>query len=115
MIITLTKENAQAIGRCIIDEVLTAHETNDYALLTRHFSPEMKQNLTQEKFTHAVQEAIEPMGKVISREYLGHLKRVNEHQILWKVVYEHSDEEILWQLYLCDDEAPICVTGLWFS
>lgn len=115
MIITLTQENIQDIGQCIIDEILTAHDTNDYALLTRHFSKEMKEMLTKEKFEYAVKDAIVPMGKVISSHYLGYLKRVNEHQILWKVIYEHSDEEILWQLYLCDDEAPICVSGIWFS
>lgn len=115
MIITLTPDNVECIGRCIINQVLTAHVAGDYKMLIKHFSPSMKEKLTAEKFEHAVKEAIVPLGKVLSCEYLGHLKRANQHQLLWKVVFEHSDEELLWQLYLCDDEAPVCVTGLWFS
>ena len=115
MIITITQENAEQIGRCIMREIINAHQTCDYQLLTRHFCAEFKDKLTQERFEHAVNEAIIPMGQLITCEYLGYLKRVNEHQLLWKVVFEHSDEELLWQLYLRDDEAPIQVTGLWFS
>jgi len=115
MIITLNEENIECIGRCVMNGVLTAHETNDYQLLTKYFSPEMKDKLGPEKFEEAVNQAIKPLGKMLSFEYLGHLKRINEHQLLWKVVYENSAEEILWQLYLCDDEAPVCITGLWFS
>lgn len=115
MIITLTPDNAQQIGRCIIDEILHAHQMGDYQLLIRHFSPSFKEKLTKERFEQALNEAIIPWGKVRSCEYLGYLKRINEHQLLWKVVFEHADEELLWQLYLCDDEAPIQVTGLWFA
>ena len=115
MIITITPDNAEQIGRCIINEILTAHQTRDYQLLTRHFSQKYKDVLTIERFEQAVDEAILPLGQLVSCDYLGYLKRVNEHQLLWRVRFEHSDEDLLWQLYLCDDEAPVQVVALWFS
>lgn len=68
---------------------------------------------------HSVRESgassLSPMGNVVSIEYLGHLKKVKEHLLLWKVSYNLGEEEILWHLNLSDGDVPVRPVGLLFD
>lgn len=114
MTIDLTKLDAESIGRPIMVDILNAHLANDYEMLTKHCSNQLKQSLTPDQFTQAV-DNLRPMGKALSIEYLGYLNRVNEGQLLWKIRYENAKEDLLWQLYLSEIDSEIRVVGLWFS
>ncbi|GGX71458.1 hypothetical protein [Saccharospirillum salsuginis] len=96
----ISNENAELIGRPVIENIIDAHVNADYDRLVE-LIPGMKGQLSTEEFNEAVSK-LSPMGKVVSIEYIGHLNKVKEHLLLWKVSYDLGEEEILWHLYLSD-------------
>ena len=113
MRITINSENAEQIGRPIIESIIDAHANSDYHRLVE-LIPSMKGNFSQEEFLRAVV-ALEPLGNIQSIEYLGHFSKVKEHLVLWRAKYEQGEEDIFWHLYLSDLEDQVKAVGLFFD
>ncbi|ROU02099.1 hypothetical protein EB809_00935 [Marinobacter sp. R17] len=109
----ITSDNAEAIGRPIIEQIITAHLNSDYDHLLAQV-PTIRGKVPQEEFEEAAAN-LEPFGNVRSIEYLGHFAKVKEHLVLWRVRYERADEDILWHLYLSDLESEVQTVGLFFD
>lgn len=115
----INDDNAERIGRPLIERVIEAHADSDYERLIE-LVPDAQGTLTEEEFAEACA-GLEALGDVVSIEYLGQFEKVKEHLVLWRVKYERADEDIIWHLYLAkeegetDDAAGIRVVGLFFD
>ncbi|MGP4844395.1 hypothetical protein ACTXGQ_09720 [Marinobacter sp. 1Y8] len=109
----INSESAEQIGRPIIERIIKAHSDADYGQLVE-LIPNMEGKLLEEEFIEAAT-SLEPLGKVASIEYLGHFSKVKEHLVLWRVRYELAEEDVLWHLYLSDNESEIKAVGLFFD
>lgn len=98
-------ENAEVVGRPIIEKIIAAHDQSDYALLKAQL-PELSK-LPLEAFDEAVK-TLRPLGTSTNILYLGHLRKIDVHVLLWKVSYSDTEEEILWTIALAEsDDGPI--------
>ena len=106
----INNDNAERIGRPIIEKVIEAHGKADYQLLTRTLSSRGDKP-DFESFQDGV-ESLKVLGAVTNIEYLGYLKKPNEHMLLWKAQHEKGNEDILWHLFLSDEGKTV---GLLFD
>ncbi|GGX63909.1 hypothetical protein [Saccharospirillum salsuginis] len=110
---SLNSGNAESLCRPIIENILIAHDQADQSLLYGQL-PELINMLSREDFEEAVQN-LKSLGKTTEVIYLGHLNKVDEHLVVWKVRYSDSQEELLWSLNLADSENGLVVNGLLFD
>ena len=110
-----TEKLIKSIGEPIFKNIMKANSAGDYSQLAKDFSDSMKVGLPIEKFKEAQEEFLNSLGEVISMEYLCYLNKVRNYQLLWKVQYKNSDEEVLWQLFLGDIDTNPKVEGLLFG
>ena len=106
----INNENAELIGRPIIEGIIEAHSNSDYDKLVEIVSG-MKGKLPQEKFNGAAS-TINKLGKVLSIEYLAYFSKVKEDLLLWRVRYELGEDDVFWHLYLSANEEEIRAVGL---
>jgi len=110
---SITDENAEFIGKPIFEKIIQSHEKGDHKKLIQCF-PELQNKITQDIFEEAVGN-LKPLGKVLSKHYLTHSLKNDNHLIVWKVKYSRDDEDVLWNLHLSDDEKEIKVMGFGFN
>jgi len=111
----LSDNNAENISRPIFENIHRAYAEENYPLLLKNFSNKMKEDLTENVFIEALEKYYRTYGQLIELQYLGHLEKNIGHQTLWKGRYSESSEEILWHLYLSEDNGELEVIGLWFG
>ncbi len=111
----LSDNNAENISRPIFENIHRAYAEENYPLLLKNFSSKMKEDLTENVFLEALEKYYRTYGQLTELQYLGHLEKDIGHQTLWKGRYSESSEEILWHLYLSEDNGQLEVIGLWFG
>ena len=109
----VNNENAELIGRPIIEGIIEAHSNSDYDKLIELVSG-MKGKFSQEEFNEAAS-AVKALGRVLSIEYLACFSKVKEDLLLWRVKYELGEDDIFWHLYLSANEKEIRAVGLLFD
>lgn len=110
---TITSENAELIGKPLIEQIIDAHTALDYDRLVE-LIPDMAGKVSEEEFIEAATE-LKEFGDVLSIEYLGEFSKVKEHLVLWRVRYELREEDVFWHLYLSKEEGDVKVVGLFFD
>lgn len=113
MVNQINSENAEQIGRPFIENIIEAHTNSDYNQLIGRI-PDLEGKMPVEEFDEAAAN-LEPLGNVVSIDYLGQFEKVKEHLVLWRVRYELAEEDVLWHLYLSDKDGDIKVVGLFFD
>ena len=103
------------INETIFHNVMDAHSSSDYDKLTLYFSENMKAHLPKDKFDEVINNYIHSLGKIKTMDFLGCLNKVKTELFLWKVTYEKSEEDVLWQMYLLDIDTEPKIEGLWFG
>ncbi|WP_154660743.1 hypothetical protein [Marinobacter nanhaiticus] len=109
----INDDNAERIGRPFIESIIEAHADADYDRLVE-LVPDVNGKLTEVEFAEAAV-GLEPLGDVVSIEYLAQFEKVKEHLVLWRVKYELAEEDVLWHLYLSGEGDDIKVVGLFFD
>ncbi len=110
-----TNEEVKAVANPILDSILDGMKTNDYTKYSKDFDDTMKNALPKEAFLAANKQIRDYMGEYKSREYLGFLKKNNMTVILWKSVFDKSEDEFLVKLIISKQKDKYLVTGLWFQ
>lgn len=93
----------------IFDTVLECHYTGEFNAISKIFL-----SLSSEGFEEAVG-VLKPLGKPVRVEFLGAINKVSEIKCLWKVSYQGSDEELLWELLVDDRSDELKLVGLGFD
>ncbi len=106
----INNENAEFIGRPIIEGIIETHSNLDYDKLVE-LVPGMKGKFPQEEFNGAAS-AVKALGKVLSIEYLAYFSKIKEDLVLWRVKYELGEDDVFWHLYLSANEKEIRAVGL---
>lgn len=109
----VNNENAELIGRPIIEGIIEAHSNSDYDKLVELVSG-MKDNFSQEEFNGAAS-AVKALGRILSIEYLAYFSKAKEDLLLWRVKYELGEDDVFWHLYLSANENEIRAVGLLFD
>lgn len=93
----------------IFDTVLECHYTGEFNAISKIFP-----SLSSDVFDEAVS-VLKPLGKPVRVEFLGAINKVSEIKCLWKVSYQNSDEELLWELLVDDRSDELEFLGLGFD
>lgn len=109
----VNNENAELIGRPIIEGIIEAHSNLNYNKLIELVSG-MKGKLSKEEFDEAAS-AVKALGRVLSIEYLACFSKIKEDLLLWRVKYELGEDDVFWHLYLSANEKEIRAVGLLFD
>jgi hypothetical protein len=97
----------------ITDRLLDAIETRDFSIIQPDFSEKLSADLTEEKFLTFTDTFNNAMGKYQSRDVY-HLKQDPEHlTVVYKMVYEKSDQVVLNLIFANDDLTHI--SGIRFT
>ena len=97
----------------ITDRLLDAIETRDFSIIQPDFSEKLSTDLTEEKFLSFADTFNNALGKYQSREVY-HVKQDPEHlTVVYKMVYEKSDQVVLNLIFANDDFSHI--SGIRFT
>jgi hypothetical protein len=97
----------------ITDRLLDAIETQDFSKIQPDFSEKLSADLTEEKFLTFTETFKNALGKYQSREVY-HVKQDPEHlTVVYKMVYEKSDQVVLNLIFANDDLTHI--SGIRFT
>lgn len=111
----MSETELSRIASPIFSQVLNAHQSKNYLMLAALLSERAKQGITQD---HFIKTATDNLGDLMSAKekiYLGTVNQQDRVQTVWKVKYEHSVHELLWQMFLVNEGNEIKVDGLLFS
>lgn len=106
----IENENAEKIGRPIIECLTEAYVTSDYNSFSKNF-PELTKGITQEIFSKGVKD-LKPMGKVSSIGYIGLFNKTDEQVMLWNVRYEKLGDDVLWHIFLTEHGSALRTTAI---
>lgn len=93
----------------IFDTVLECHYTGEFNAISGIFP-----SLSSDVFDEAVS-VLKPLGKPVRVEFLGAINKLSEVKCLWKVSYQNSDEELLWELLIDGRGDEPMLVGLGFD
>lgn len=97
----------------ITDRLLEAINTKDFTRIQPDFSEKLNADLTEEKFLSFIDTFTTALGKYQSRDVY-HIKRDSEHvTIVYKMVFEKSDQVVLNLIFSTDDLSHI--SGIRFT
>lgn len=109
----MTAPDLQLTSKPIMEKVLHAHASKDYDLFTGLFNQEYaKQIPTEAQFNEAVKNAVLPLGEPSAITYLGSVFKQRDKLVVWKTAFAPGNDELLWHLYLSDDNQ---LNALWFG
>jgi hypothetical protein len=108
-------ETVKKIADPILDNILDAMKTKDYAKYTKDFNGKMKEAIPEKDFTATNDKLLKDMGDNVSKEYLGFLTVQNLTVALYKGKFTVSKDDILIKLVLTKENDKVIVTGLWFQ
>jgi len=106
----IENENAEKVGRPIIECLTEAYVTSDYGFMSKNF-PELTMEITQEIFNEGVKD-LKPMGNVSSIDFLGLFDKTDEQVLLWKVRYEKLGGDVLWHIFLTEHDGELKTTAI---
>jgi hypothetical protein len=87
----------------ITDRLLDAIEARDFSIIQPDFSEKLSADLTEEKFLTFTDTFNNAMGKYQSREVY-HVKQDPEHlTVVYKMIFEKSDQVVLNLIFANDD------------
>ena len=109
----INDENAELIGRPIIEEIIKAHSDTDYDKIIE-LIPSAKGKLLPENFNRG-SARLKELGEVLSIEYLAHFSKIKEDLVMWRVKYEFAEDDIFWHLFLTANKEEIEVAGMAFD
>ena len=103
--ISSVKSRVQPIFQSILD----CHYEGDFKAISEIYpsSP-----------SHAFEQAVsilKPLGKSTMVEFLGTINKVSETKLLWKVSYQDSREELLWELSIEANSNEPKLVGIGFD
>jgi len=109
----INDDNAELIGRPIIEGIVEAYSNSDYDKIIE-LIPSAKGKLLQENFNRASSN-LKALGRVLSIEYLAYFSKIKEDLVLWRVKYEAGEDDIFWHLHLSANKEKIEVVGMAFD
>ena len=93
----------------IFESVLECHYRGDFKAISKMFP-----SLPSDVFEQAVS-ILKPLGKSTMVEFLGTINKVSEVKFLWKVSYQDSQEELLWDLSIESNSDEPRLVGMAFD
>ena len=109
----INDENAELVGRPIIEGIIEAYSDSDYDKLFE-FIPSARGKILQEDFNRA-SSALKALGKVLSIEYLAYFSKIKEDLVIWRVKYEVGEDDVFWHLILSANKEEIEAVGMAFD
>jgi hypothetical protein len=87
----------------------------DYDTYVAHFDTTMKESISPERFQQISRQIKEMFGLYLYREYLGFINKADFTTVLWRGVFDKSDNDVLIRLVVSRRDDSVVITGLWFE
>ncbi|MBI4845094.1 MAG: hypothetical protein HY810_01235 [Candidatus Omnitrophica bacterium] len=96
----------------ILDNILFGFKLDDYNIYARDFDPALKISGARTKFYHVNRYINRVLGSYVTREYMGSLRKGDIIIVLWKGIFDKSEEDVLIKLVMQKKNSRYYVTGL---
>ncbi len=94
---------------------MAGFNAGDYQKYSRDFDDSLKEAISEKKFQQVRENILKGLGKYKSRHYLGFLKKDKMTAVLWKGVFDKTEDDVLIKLVLSQRKDKNLVVGLWFQ
>lgn len=106
-------ENAEPIGRPILDKIIQSFVHEDREEFIQHF-PYLQDWMTVEIFDEAVV-VLHRLGEPLSIEYSSRSIERDKHRLHWKVQHRNDESPVNWEMFLDDSQEEIQLKGFRFD
>jgi len=110
-----SEKDIKATAEKYLDNILTGIKENNYDKFSRDFDGDLRKSLTKQYLVTVRANMDQNLGKYISRQYLGQLKKGARILILWKASFDGTKNDVLIQLFLTKKDSKYQVTGVLFG
>lgn len=114
-VIGKTDEEVEIIADALLDNVMIGFGDEDYVKYSKDFDQTLKETITSEHFKEIRKDVIERIGNYLYREYLGFLNREAVTIVLWKGVFDKTQDEVLIKMVVSERDGRYLITGLWYQ
>ena len=105
----------KAVAEPILDNLLAGFNLGNYVQYSRDFDDAMREAVTEKKFQQVWGDLVEKLGQYKSKKYLGFLNQQPYTIVLWKAVFDGTQNDIMIKLVLSKRQDKVVVAGLWFQ
>jgi len=108
-------EEVEGVADPLLDNVLSGFSDEDYSKYSKDFDETLKSTITPRHFKEIREQVLGSVGKYLYREYLGFLNREAITIVLWKGVFDKTQDEVLIKMVVSEQNGRYLITGLWYQ
>lgn len=110
-----TDAAVQAVAEPVLDAVLAGFNQGNYQVYSQYFDDTLKEAISPKKFQEVRSHILKSLGAYKSRTYLGFVQKNQTTVVLWKGVFDQTDDDVLIKLVVSRRGERNLVLGLWFQ
>lgn len=110
-----TAKDIRIVADLLLDNILNGFKQDDYLEYSKDFDPSLKVLGARTKFFNVNRYIKKFLGNYLYREYIGSLQRGNNTLVLWKGVFDKTENDVLIKLVIARKNNRYFVTGLWLQ
>ena len=99
----------------ILDDLLRAHEKQDYELFACHLAREIRKKVPEQQFLQAARDTHKRLGRCEKRRFLAALRRDDRPMLLWSARFSGSKNDILISMILEQQDDTVAVHWFWLE
>lgn len=110
-----SREEALSVLDPILDKAIEAHASGRYEDYRRVITQSLAEKVSEEGFSKAHREVWPTLGTLISRRFLGALKKQNNPMLLFSARFENTINDVLITVVFENSSNPPLIDWLWIE
>ncbi|MCP4650449.1 MAG: hypothetical protein GY853_10270 [PVC group bacterium] len=110
-----TDKYIKTVAEPILDNIFEGFRIDDYSKYAKDFSPSLKLPGAATKFYKTNREVQNLLGNYQTRQHMGILRKGEIIVVLWKGMFDKTNDDVLIKLMLSKKHNKYIVTGLWLQ